>query len=371
MNITIDLRSIQKGIISGVETYTYRVVEEILKLDKENKYKLFYNGVEKISFPELHFLNASHIQKRWPNKLLALTTQFGFPKFEKYIGFEGNFWMPNLNHVALSPKTKLILTVHDISPFARPEFYNLKRRLWHWSSHFGKLVRRADKILAVSEFTKQDLINKFNIPAGKVFVTPLGVNSEVFNLALSEDKLRQVRNSYALPGNFILYLGTLEPRKNVAGLIKAFDRVQSDVHLVIAGRQGWKYGEIFDAASKSPKKNKIQFLGFVEEGDKPYLMKLASAFAFPSFYEGFGLPVLEAMALGVPVLTSSITSLPEVAGDAALLVNPYNIDEMAFGLDQLLIDQDLRNSLVAKGLQRSAEFTWQRCAEETLKVLNS
>jgi glycosyltransferase involved in cell wall biosynthesis len=172
-----------------------------------------------------------------------------------------------------------------------------------------------------------------------------------------------------LPGEYVLFLATLEPRKNLEGLITAWERMENELPLVIAGKPGWKYNQIFRLAARSKRRNQIQFLGFVDEADKPYIMKLASVMAFPSFYEGFGLPVIESLAVGTPVVTSSVTSLPEVTGDAAFLVNPYNTDEITLALDELLSSDSLRNQLVAKGLERAKTFTWQKTAEETLKVI--
>jgi glycosyltransferase involved in cell wall biosynthesis len=208
------------------------------------------------------------------------------------------------------------------------------------------------------------------LPESKISVVYQGVDHERFHPDLAEAKLRAVRNKYGLPGDFILYIGTLEPRKNLAGLLAAWEHVKSDIPLVIAGKPGWKFRAIFNAANKSKKQRKVYFLGFVEERDKPYLLKLARVFAFPSLYEGFGLPVLEAMAVGTPVVTSSVTSLPEVAGDGALLVNPYNQDELSFALDTLTEDERLREQLIQRGLKRAEFFAWDKTAQQTLAVLN-
>lgn len=368
MTITIDLRSLQKGIRSGVETYAYNVVLELLKQDSKNNYRLFYNSFGQVNTSDLQFVNVKNIKRNFPNKLLAFSSQFGWPSLQNLMGDSDIYWMPNLNHVSPKVSEKLALTVHDISFFTRPEFYDFRRSVWHKTANFEKMIRRAKVILAASEYTKADLIHNFSIPAGKICVTYEGVNRDAYKPDLEEMRLRQIRNIYELPGNFVLYLGTLEPRKNVAGLIKAFDGMRTDASLVLAGRPGWKYDEIYQAINKSKKKSRIKLLGFVEEADKPYLLKLARVFAFPSFYEGFGLPILEAMAVGTPVLTSSISSMSEIAGTAALLVNPSNIEEMSLALDQLLEEEKIRASLIEKGLSKVTEFSWKKTAGLTLEA---
>jgi glycosyltransferase involved in cell wall biosynthesis len=372
MTIAIDLRSIQRGTFSGVENYTLSLLERMIREDKANKYLLFYNGLRPVQTEELRFLNTSVVARRIPNKLLALATTFiRQPDFARLIGEFDTLFLPNINHVVLSKKRTLVVTVHDLSPVVLPEFYDMKRRLWHWSVGFRRTLTRANTVIAVSEYTKHELEHVLGLPESKISVVYQGVDHERFHPDLAEAKLRAVRNKYGLPGDFILYIGTLEPRKNLAGLLAAWEHVKSDIPLVIAGKPGWKFRAIFNAANKSKKQRKVYFLGFVEERDKPYLLKLARVFAFPSLYEGFGLPVLEAMAVGTPVVTSSVTSLPEVAGDGALLVNPYNQDELSFALDTLTEDERLREQLIQRGLKRAEFFAWDKTAQQTLAVLNS
>lgn len=370
MVIAIDLRSIQRGTFSGVENYTLSMLEQLMRSDRDNRYVLFYNGLKPVQTEELRFLNTTVVSRRIPNKLLAASTTFlRQPHFSKLVGEFDVLFMPNLNHVVLQPGKKLVVTVHDLSPVVLPEYYDIKRRLWHWSVGFRRTLARADKIIAVSEYTKKELVDVLGLDANKITVVYQGIDHARYKPQLEQSRLRDVRNRYGLPGEFILYVGTLEPRKNVDGLLKAWDAMETKVPIVIAGKPGWKYGNIFKMAQKSSRRRLIQFLGFVPEADKPYVIKLARALAFPSIYEGFGLPVLEAMAVGTPVVTSSVTSLPEVAGDAALLVNPYNTDELTFALEQLVTDEHLREQLITKGLQRAQDFTWDKTAAETLKVL--
>ncbi|MFH1388123.1 MAG: glycosyltransferase family 1 protein, partial [Patescibacteria group bacterium] len=177
-------------------------------------------------------------------------------------------------------------------------------------------------------------------------------------------------DKYYLPDKFILYFGTIEPRKNLIGLIKAFELLKDkNIKLVIAGTKGWLYQDIFKTASQSKRKKDIIFTGFVKEEDKPYLYNLAQSFVYPSFFEGFGFPPLEAMACGIPTIVSANSSLPEVVGDAALMVNPKNIDELAQAMETVSNDNKVRDQLIKKGLKQALRFSWEKCAQETLKVL--
>lgn len=362
--ITIDLRSLHGSEFSGVESYTVRVLEQLLSKDQKNLYQLFYNGYHKKVFEYFHFVNAKYLQTRIPNRLLNLSIKlFNWPKIEKLAGKSDIIFLPNWNMLRTESETKIVITVHDLSPLVLPEYYNLKARVWHWFMNIPRLVKQAHKVIAVSEFTKQSLIEKLNVPASKILVAPLGVDGDNYHSKLSVDRLRDVRNRYSLPGDFALYLGTVEPRKNLQRIIAAFEQVKDPVSLVIAGRLGWKYDSILKQVEDSPKRRFIHLLGYIPEADKPYLLKLARVFVWPSLYEGFGLPVLEAMAVGTPVLTSNVSSLPEVVGEAGLLVNPYNIDDIADGITKLHTDDSLRSHYISKGLEHSKRFTWEKCAD--------
>jgi glycosyltransferase involved in cell wall biosynthesis len=186
----------------------------------------------------------------------------------------------------------------------------------------------------------------------------------------------EISGKYNLPGKFILYFGTIEPRKNLVGLIKAYETLRdeykvNDYKLVIAGSRGWLDKEIYAVAKKSPYTRDIIFTGFVESSDKIYLYNLASLFVYPSFFEGFGFPPLEAMSSGVPVVCSNTSSFPEVAGEAALMIDPYNFSEIAWAMKEVLGDKNLRENLIQKGLAHAKKFSWDKCARETLEFLIS
>ncbi|MBP9686404.1 MAG: glycosyltransferase family 4 protein [Candidatus Doudnabacteria bacterium] len=373
MTIAIDLRSIQRGTFTGVENYTLSLLERMIREDKQNKYVLFYNGLSPVQAEDLRFLNTSVVVGRVPNKVLALSTTFAQrPDFTELIGSQFDcLFMPNINHVVLRPPKRLVVTVHDLSPVVLPEHYDIRRRLWHWSVGFRRTLQRADAIIAVSEFTKQQLVDVLGLPASKITVVYQGIDAKRFHPNVDEVHLRDVRNRYGLPGEYVFYCGTLEPRKNVERLIGAWERMEHHLPLVIAGKPGWKYRTIFNRAKQSSRVRQIQFLGFVEESDKAALYKLAAVTAFPSLYEGFGLPVLESMAVGTPVVTSQVTSLPEVCGSAGVLVDPYDEVSIAVGLDSVVGDRNFRAALAAEGLLRAKKFSWDKTAEQTLAVLTA
>lgn len=370
MNITVDLRSLHTKEFSGVEYFAEQVIQNLLQLDKQNQYLLFYNGFKKKTFDQFHFVNGQFKQTRIPNRLLNFSFKFlGWPKLESLTNGNDIVLLPNPTMVRLRSITKLVLVIHDLSPLVMPEMYTWKSQLWHRMINIPKLVKRANKILAVSEFTKQTLIEQFGIAPEKIAVGLLGIDHGRYRFNQPIETLRHIRNIYNLPGEFILFIGTLEPRKNLSRLIKAFEALDTEASLVIVGKKGWRYSEALELIETSPKKHQIIYLGYVPEEHKPGLIKLAKVFAWPSLYEGFGLPVLESMAVGTPVLTSNVTSLPEVVGDSALMVNPYNIAEITAGIQTLLTDQPTRETYITKGLERSKQFKWESTAEVLHKLL--
>lgn len=370
MNIAIDIRSLQSGQVSGVENYTAHLTEHLLRADSQNRYTLFYNSLIERDFEQLHFINSKIVNIGLPNKLLNFGNRFlRRPNFERYIGKQDIVFFPNYNHYVTPIGAKEVITIHDLSAFIHPEFFDAKRRLWHNMLGLRKKLHSAHKIVAVSEYTKFDCMRVFGIPEDKISVIYPGVIPVAQEFSI--EKLRNVRNKYHLPGNFILFVSTLEPRKNILGLIESFERLETQTHLVIAGKAGWKYEDIFKAIQNSPKSRFIHYLGYVPESDKSCIMKLSQVVAYPSFYEGFGFVPLEACALGVPVLACQVTSIPEVVGDAALLVDPYDTNAISFALTQLLSDETLRQCLIDKGKERVKKFVWESSAAAHLALFKN
>jgi glycosyltransferase involved in cell wall biosynthesis len=263
--------------------------------------------------------------------------------------------------------TKVVLTVHDLSFMRSPEWFRWERATYYRVA-IRPSVRLADVVIADSQATADDLTRFLAVPAERIAVVLLGVDDAL--RPADAAAIKRVRMKYGLPERFYLYLGTIEPRKNLPRVIEAFDAIaaKTDAGLVIAGREGWKAETTRRAYSEAAHRDHVTFPGFVAAEDMAALMSAAMAFVWPSLWEGFGLPPLEAMACGTPVVTSKTSSLPEVVGDAALLVNPESVDEIAEAMRRIGEDEALRTKLRAAGLARARELTWRRTAEQTAAV---
>jgi glycosyltransferase involved in cell wall biosynthesis len=275
-----------------------------------------------------------------------------------------NFILPPVRNA------KTLLTVHDLSFIKHPQGAVDSLRQW-LEQVVPRSLARADHILADSNSTKNDLTEIYNISPDKITVVGAGVE-ERFQPLDDPAQLEAVRQKYNLPEKFILGLGTLEPRKNFTGLIAAFSQspVRKTHHLVIAGGKGWLYDDIFATAENSPVADRIHFTGFVADDDLPTLYNLADVFAYPSHYEGFGIPVIEAMACGTPVICANNSCLPEVAGESALQVTATDIPALAQGLSDLVIDFSLREGVVVEGFNQAKKFNWPSAAQRLLDVYN-
>ena len=381
MIIGIDIRMLARGMKTGVEEYTSNILANMLSLNKNIEYKLFYNGYKKIELDcdWLKFPNVELRQYRIPNRFLDTSLYFfNYPKIDKLLKEVDVFFSPHIFLSSVSKKCKSVMTFHDLSFEKYPEFYSASKNYWHFSMNPKKQARKADKIIAVSESTKNDLVGLYNINPEKIKVIYSGINS-VFSIQYSVSSISKIKKKYNLPEKYILYLGTLEPRKNIVGLIKAFEMFKrrrhsrmspaEDYKLVIAGSKGWLYRDIFKTVKNSPVKNDIIFTGFIDDEDKSILYSQAELFVYPSFYEGFGFPPLEAMACGTPVITSNFSSLPEAVGDAAIMINPYNLDELYRAMETVLNDDKLKDTLIKKGFKQAKKFSWQKCARETLDFI--
>jgi len=396
MNIGIDIRPLMHPIRTGVGEYTYELLNAVFEIDKNNQYFLFYNSQKDITnnLPKWDGENIHFIRTSWPNKVFnACVKLFSWPKLDKTIikncpvirpdsplaekiSHLDWFYSPNLNFTSLSKKTKHLITIHDLSFEFFPEFYTKKRQLWHQVINYQKQCQKADKIIVPSENTKRDLVDKYKITPEKIQIIYPGLSSIFNNLEIEEVRRQQmqIKKKYFLSEDFILFLGTIEPRKNICGIIKAFEQTHSllptPYTLVIAGTPGWKNKDIYNAVKKSPAREQIKFIGYIAPEDKPALYASASLFVYPSFYEGFGFPVLEAMAMGIPVITSNRSSLPEIASSSALCINPNKINELAQGIKTILTNPEQRSTQIKNGLIQTVKFSWQKAAQDWLNILN-
>lgn len=376
MVIGIDIRVLGSHTKSGIEEYTENLLAHMLALDSTIKFKLFFSSWKSdvLDYDWLHLPNVELRKFKIPNKLLFVSAHlFDTPKIDKLVGGTDIFFSPHFLLSALSPECKKVVTFHDLSYIRFPEFFSWRKNFWHKVEMKPERQSRfSDKMIAVSESTKKDLVTIYDIDPAKIEVIHSGISPAIkrpSDILLSEFKIRN-----DLPDEFILFLGKLEPRKNISGLIRAFNILKQNnkfnkLNLIIVGSRGWLLKDMFKEIGSSPFKDQIILKGHVKDEDRAFYYGLASVFVYPSFFEGFGFPPLEAMACGPPVIVSNSSSLPEVVAGAGLLIDPHNISEFASAISAILTDNKLKEGLISLGFERAGEFTWQKTAEKTLEYI--
>lgn len=264
-------------------------------------------------------------------------------------------------------KGKIVNTVYDMVFIRYPETMSKITHKIH-QEHLKRSCNDADIILTISQNTKNEIMEFVKIDSDKIQIAYPAVDHSVF---FQNKDYKLIKEKYNIKTDYILYFGTLEPRKNITSIIKAFKIVSEknkDISLVLAGRKGWMYDEIFALAEEFKLEDKIIFTGYVPEEDASAIYSCASAFIFPSLYEGFGIPPLEAMACGTPVIASNTSALPEVVGNAGILVNPLDIENIAFEMDRLINDDKLKKEYSEKGLTQAKRFSWEESAKKALEI---
>ena len=354
--------------LTGVGNYTYYLIKELSKIyDKRDVYLINYMDDE-------IFTDVNKITIKAPFKNISKNSYY-FWHIYLQLKFKKNNFNLDIIH---SPENaslfvklkhqKKIITVLDIIAYQFPESVTLITRL-RYKLLLSRTLKTADKIITISNSTKKDLISYFNVPEEKIKVILLAAD-EKFKI-LNNEKINEVKQKYNLNFPFILYVGNLAKHKNIPMLIEAFYKIKKkgiQNKLVIAGEKGWKYKEIFETIDKLNLQNDVIFTGYVLDEDLPALYNAADLFVYPSLYEGFGLPPLESMACGTPVITSNTSSLPEVVGDAGIMVDPYDVDRLADAMHKVLSNDGLREDKIKKGLERAKMFSWDKTARETLEV---
>lgn len=381
MNIGIDIRCLMHKTKTGVGEYTQALLEALFALDKTNQYYLYYNSKADISanLPKWNQENVHVVASHYSNKLFNISiTLFHFPKLDQLITKITQvkldvFYSPNLNFISLTKDIPYFLTIHDLAFFHFPEYYTIKQNLWHKILKPKKQCKRAKIIFTPSNSTKTDLITTFELPVNKIRTVYPGLSSLYLNNSDLEIKKTLVRKKYGLPNHFILFLGTIEPRKNIYGIITTFEKIYPHLpfphYLIIAGANGWKNDIIYNHANKSPYRDHIKFIGYIQAEEKPALYALAELFVYPSFYEGFGFPVLEAMAMGTPVVTSQRSSLPEITKNYARLIDPNNIHSLGYGIIDGLSKQKINKKQLEDAKDYSQTFSWNEAARKFLETI--
>lgn len=373
MRVAIDINSLLKER-SGVGQYVYHLVDGLGTVDCHNEYVLFYNSIGRPASHIPRICDGNVSIKRIPChgsvfKLASGLGKWKLPGFEWLFGSFDVYHWPNYLLVPGSTG-KHIITIHDLTFLVLPS-YHPAIRLKVLGTGISLSASRADAIIAVSEHTKRDVVKYLGISENKIRVIHSAASSRF--VPISPGELPPVLGKYHLsPGGYLLYVGNIEPRKNLTRLLQSYSilrRQGGDYHpLILCGGKGWKNSEIYQKVEALSLTKDVEFLGYIPDQDMPYLMNGASLLVYPSLYEGFGLPPLEAMACGTPVVSSNASSLLEVVGDAAKVVDPYDVDGLAEAMHRVLTSKATREEMRWKGLRRAKCFSWEKTARETLKV---
>ena len=353
------------GQPGGIGMYTRNIIAALLKMDQRNQYLLCYRYPEQLGGYS-RYPNVQEFVVQAPNKLWW--DQIAIPRLAEREHLDLIF-NPKLS-VPLFTKCKTTFVMHGAEQFAVP--YGFK---WHDRMYFTIAERmyckKADAIIVMTHTGSKDIAHYVGADPNKLRVIPESYNE--LCQVLDEEQALRIREKHRLPERYILFIGGLNPIKNLKNILKAYHKIcHSFPHkLVVVGFRRWKYSEDLHLISELGLRDRVFFTGFVPDEDISAVYNLADVFVFPSLYEGFGMPVLEAMACGCPVITTDKGCSPEVGGGAAILVNPYDPQQIADAIEKVLTDNELRERLIAKGLIRASEFSWDKCARETLELFES
>lgn len=356
----------------GSNIYAFEVLWHLYKLNTPDSYSIYLRNQSLCDLPPE--------RDNWHYKIFGpqkFWTQFALP-LKLYLEKEKPevFFTPGHYAPRFCPCPSVI-SVLDTSYLLFPDYFR-KQDLYQLKSWTAYSIKKAKKIITISQSSKQDLLKFYPIKEDKIKVIYLGFDRNRFYQNLDKEKTEEIVQKYSLTIPYILFVGTLQPRKNVIKLVEAFEKLAisnqqlANYELVIVGKKGWIYDETIERINSSPLKDKIKQLGFVEDNDLPYLYKRASCFVLPSLYEGFGIPVAEAMSVGTPVVISDNSSLPEVAGKAGILINPNDINSIKSGLEKALtLNPKEKEDIIRIGLEQVKKFSWEKCAKEIYQELTN
>jgi alpha-1,3-rhamnosyl/mannosyltransferase len=362
---------------AGIGQYTYHLIRALARLEPAHQYIVMYprltrtlrtrevpvfaeKCVRVVSEGRLRFLVFR--ARRKLRRKLGLT-----PAVERSLGPYDVYHATNYVFTHSVKRARRVVTIHDMTLMLFPEWHP-RARVSSMASEIARSLEIADHVLADSASTRDDIVKHFSIRPERISVVPLAAAQSFKPLPATE--VQQVLSDWGLvPDAYLLFMGTIEPRKNLLRLLQAAELAGNRAGpLVLAGADGWRSDEVALRIQSLRRAGRLTYLGYVPDEARPALINGARGFVYPSLYEGFGLPVLEAMACGVPVLASNVSSLPEVVGDAGLMVDPADVDSIAQGMVRLWEDETLRRELSARGLRQAAGFSWEKTARQTLKA---
>lgn len=350
----------------GSSEYCFNLLVNLNKIDNKNEYFIYLPVNPTKDLPlESENWHYKVIKKQTIWTLFDLSREFIFKKNKPDIFFSPTHYLP-----AFLP-FKSAISIMDLSYMHFPQLFK-KRDLYQMKFWTKLSVRKAKKIFTISNASKSDIIKIYRVPESKVVVTYPGIKlkTQMSNLKTTTQNLKLLKDKYEIEGEYVLFVGTLQPRKNIKRLIEAFSKLsEKGMKLIIVGKKGWMYEEILEAPKKFGVEDKVNFLDFVTDEELSALYKNALCIVLPSLYEGFGLPVLEAMQNGCPVITSNISSLPEAGGDAALYFDPLDVDDIADKIQKVISNKKLRTDMIEKGYKQIKKFSWEKTAKQTLEAL--
>ncbi|MCL5257103.1 MAG: glycosyltransferase family 4 protein [Chloroflexi bacterium] len=361
MRIAIDASRAAIATRTGTENYSLQIISHMALIDDADDFSLYYNSgsLDSLGLPASFALQPIPFPRLWTHVRLSAALVSQRPDI---------VFIPAHVLPAVCP-ARSVVTLHDLGYVHFPKAHTWPSRLYLQASTWFS-ARYASHVITISEASKRDIMRYCGVPAGKISVIYHGYDQSY--RPLEAPRAAPVAGKYAIDSSYFIHVGTLQPRKNIPRLIRAFSAFKDQGwphQLVLVGKKGWLYDSIAAAVEASPHSGCIRLLGYVDNNDLPALVARASALVIPSLYEGFGLPALEAMACGTPVIASNTSSLPEITADAALPVDPLDEKAICDALCRVASDPDLREKLSSAGLARAARFSWERCARETLEVL--
>ncbi len=363
MRIGVNTRLLQYGKLEGIGRFMHETLSRLVRMMPNDEFIFYFDRPYHKSFVYSPNVKAKMVPPPARHPFLywlwlewALPFHFKKDKIDVFYSPDG--------FLSLNTEVPQIAVFHDLAFEHFPEGIS-KVGAWYYKRYMPKFAQKAKHLLAVSEFTKQDIIKTYNISEEKISVTCNGV-SDIFK-PLNTDNQIIVRDKYTKGKPYILYVGSIHPRKNLGRLLMAFEKLKkentTDLQLLICGRKAWNFDEIFDFFNDMEFKEEVHFTGSVSDNELSKIYGSASVLCYISLFEGFGIPILEAFASHIPVITSNVSSMPEVAGDAALLVNPYNIDEIKNAMGKIFMDSNLSQFMIEKGKERLKYYSWQKATE--------
>ena len=370
MKIAIQAADLDAERIDGTRVYILNLLKYFGKLDQTSEFLIYHKNKfnPQLSPPDFpnYKIKAKNLSHLWTQTLFAGSLWKDKPDV---------LWMPMHNIPLIRRKgMKTVVTIHDLAFKYFPETFT-RKDLFKINLLTKLAVAYADKIITISESSKKDILKFYpNIKSEKIKVIHHGFDATVFNRERNLQKEEEIKNKFSISGPYIAYIGAIQPRKNLEMLVEAFEKVKKELpnlKLVLAGEKAWLSDGIFKKIEKSAHKSDIICPGKINFQDLGHLLRGARAFVFPSLYEGFGIPVLEAFASKVPVICADNSSLPEVGGEAVIYFDGKSAGDLAEKIEKILSDDNLRNTQIAKGLEQIKKFSWEKCAQKTLEYLKS